>query len=197
MTTAADVIAAWNKPEARDVIHPTRGISEQAYRDSGHAQATLLAADIPVGARVLDFGCGDGRVAIPLRSLGYDVTGADTAQHMLDALADRDPDLTTFTSDGSNFRTHFGPRKVDAVICLAVLIHHDYATGEQLVTALRSVVKKGGLLALDWPTSRSPSDGHGWLGVTTWDRQRQDDLAARLKMTRIDEDRPWSLWRAL
>jgi SAM-dependent methyltransferase len=195
--TADDIIAAWDQPGAAGAIHPTRGISEDAYQQSGQAQAALLAQDFPAGCKVLDFGCGDGRVAIPLRALGYDVTGADSSPNMLTALADRDPDLTTFQSDGSNFKEHFGRSKVDAAYCLAVLIHHDYATGEQLVTSLRGIVKKGGLLALDWPDSDTPSDGHGWLGVTTWGRQRQDDLAAKLKMQRVESDQPWSLWRAL
>ncbi|MCX4816751.1 class I SAM-dependent methyltransferase [Streptomyces sp. NBC_01239] len=195
--SAEDVIKAWDQPEARGAVHPTRGISEDAYQASGHAQAELLAADIPAGAKVLDFGCGDGRVAIPLRAMGYDVTGADASPRMLAALAERDPDLATFQSDGSDFGKHLGRRKFDAVYCLAVLIHHDYGTGEQLVENLRAVTKKGGLLALDWPVSDDPSDGHGWLGVTTWARERQDEIATRLKMERVDADRPWSVWRAL
>lgn len=195
--TAEDVIEAWDRPEARHAIHPTRGISEDAYQASGLAQAELLAADIPSGARVLDFGCGDGRVAIPLKAMGYEVIGADASPRMLAALAERDPDLPTFQSDGSDFGKHLGRRKFDAVYCLAVLIHHDYATGEQLVENLRAVVKKGGLLALDWPVSDEPSDGHGWIGVTTWPQDRQDETAARLKMERIEADRPWTVWRAL
>lgn len=195
--SAEDVIKAWDQPEAREAIHPTRGISEDAYQASGQVQAELLAADIPAGAKVMDFGCGDGRVAIPLAAMGYEVTGVDASPNMLAALAERDPDLTVFQSDGSDFGKHLGRRKMDAVYCLAVLIHHDYETGEQLVTNLRAIVKKGGILALDWPTSNEPSDGHGWLGVTTWSPERQAEIAARLKMERIEADRPWSVWRAL
>lgn len=195
--SAEDVIKAWDRPEARGAIHPTRGISEDAYQASGQAQAELLAADIPAGAKVLDFGCGDGRVAIPLKAMGYDVTGVDSSPRMLASLAERDPELATFQSDGSDFGKHLGRRKFDAVYCLAVLIHHDYATGAQLVANLRAVVKKGGLLALDWPVSDEPSDGHGWLGVTTWLQARQDEIAAELKMERIEADRPWSVFRAL
>lgn len=195
--SAEDVIKAWDQPEARGAIHPTRGISEDAYLASGATQARLLAEELPLGARVMDFGCGDGRVAIPLRAMGFDVTGVDASPRMLAALTERDPDLTTFQSDSSDFSKHLGRRKFDAVYCLAVLIHHDYDTGEQLVERLRSVVKKGGILALDWPTSNEPSDGHGWIGVTTWPQERQDEITARLKMERVDVDRPWSVWRAL
>ena len=195
--SAEDVIKAWDQPEAREAIHPTRGISEDAYQASGQAQAELLAADIPAGAKVLDFGCGDGRVAIPLAAMGYEVTGVDASPNMLAALAERDPDLPVFQSDGSDFGKHLGRRKMDAVYCLAVLIHHDYETGEQLIASLRAVVKKGGLLALDWPTSDEPSDGHGWLGVTTWSPERQAEIVQRLRMERVDVDRPWSVFRAL
>ncbi|MFC8986032.1 class I SAM-dependent methyltransferase [Streptomyces sp. NPDC057115] len=195
--TAEDVIAAWNEPSARAAIHPTRGISEDAYRESGRTQAQALAADLPDGAKVMDFGCGDGRVAIPLRAMGYHVTGVDSSPRMLAALAERDPDLPTFQSDGSDFGKHLGRRKMDAVYCLAVLIHHDYPTGERLIENLRSVVKKGGLLALDWPTSADPSDGHGWIGVTTWAQEQQDAITKRLGMERLDVDRPWPVYRAL
>jgi 2-polyprenyl-3-methyl-5-hydroxy-6-metoxy-1,4-benzoquinol methylase len=195
--SAEAVIKAWDQPEAAGAIHPTRGISEDAYRASGQAQAELLAADIPAGAKVLDFGCGDGRVAIPLRAMGYEVTGADASANMLAALAGRDPDLPTFQSDGSDFGKYLGRRKFDAVYCLAVLIHHDYDTGERLIENLRTVTKKGGIIALDWPVSDDPSDGHGWIGVTTWPQERQDEIASRLKMERLDVDRPWSVWRAL
>lgn len=194
---ADDVIAAWNRPEALAAIHPTRGISEDAYRASGATQAELLTEDIPTGSRVLDFGCGDGRVTLPLKQLGYQVTGVDASERMLAALAERDPDIPTFQSDGSDLGKHLGRRKFDAVYCLAVLIHHDYETGEALVVSLRSVVKKGGLLLLDWPTSDQPAEARDWIGVTTWPEEQQAAIAERLGLTRLDIDRPWSVWRVV
>lgn len=194
--TAADIIAAWDKPGAAGAIHPTRGISEDAYWASGRAQAQLLQEDIPAGAKVLDFGVGDGRVAIPLRGMGYDVTGADASATMLTALAANDPDLTAFQSDGTDLGKHIGRRKFDAVYCLAVLIHHSYETGEQLITNLRAVVKKGGLLILDWPVSPTPAEGAAWLDVTTWSQDQQDALTQRLGLILIDEGQPWQVFRA-
>jgi 2-polyprenyl-3-methyl-5-hydroxy-6-metoxy-1,4-benzoquinol methylase len=52
----------------------------------------MLATVIPDGCEGLDFGCGDGRVAIPLAALGYEVTAVDSSQRMLDRLAERLPD---------------------------------------------------------------------------------------------------------
>ncbi|MEH0417815.1 class I SAM-dependent methyltransferase [Streptomyces sp. B21-083] len=195
--SAADIIAAWDQPDARNSIHPTRGIDEDAYWASGANQAALLGTVLPDGCKVMDFGCGDGRVAIPLRKLGYDVTGVDSSPNMLAGLAERDPDMATLQSDGSDLAKHLGRRKMDAVYSLAVLIHHDYATVEALIGNLRAVVKKGGILALDWPVADEPAEGVAWLDVTTWSVERQNELAAELKMERVDANLPWSLWRAL
>jgi SAM-dependent methyltransferase len=49
-----------------------------------HGEATLCASLVPVGARVLDAGCGTGRVAIRLAELGYECVGADNDASMLD-----------------------------------------------------------------------------------------------------------------
>lgn len=195
--SAADIIAAWDHPDARNSIHPTRGIDEDAYWASGANQAALLGTVLPDGCKVMDFGCGDGRVAIPLRKLGYDVTGVDSSPNMLTGLAERDPDLTTFQSDGSDLTKRLGRRKMDAVYSLAVLIHHDYATAEALIGNLRAVVKKGGILALDWPVANEPAEGVAWLDVTTWSVERQNELAAGLKMERVDANLPWTVWRAV
>lgn len=194
---AADAIAAWSRPGATDFTHPSRGISEAAYWASGKKQAELLAQTIPAGARVMDFGAGDGRVAIPLRDMGYDVTAADGSAPMVDQLAANDPELTAIQTDGTDLRTHLGKRKMDAVISLAVLIHLDYEPAEQLIRNLQAIVKKGGLLILDWPVSDEPAEGVAWLDVTTWSEQQQDDLVQELGLTRVaDEQLPWQVFRA-
>jgi len=195
---AAEAIAAWSRPGATDYIHPSRGISEDAYWASGKRQAELLAQDIPAGARVMDFGAGDGRVAIPLREMGYDVTAADGSAPMIDQLAANDPELTAIHTDGTDLRSHLGKRKMDAVYSLAVLIHLDYESAEELIRNLRAIVKKGGLLILDWPVSDEPAEGIAWLDVTTWSKQQQDDLVQELALTRVEDDHqlPWQVFRA-
>jgi 2-polyprenyl-3-methyl-5-hydroxy-6-metoxy-1,4-benzoquinol methylase len=194
---ADEAIAAWSQPGATDFIHPTRGIDEDAYWDSGRNQAALLGTVIPAGGKVMDFGCGDGRVAIPLRALGFDVTAVDGSAGMVDALAANDPEMTVFQSDGTDLGSHLGRRKMDAVYCLAVLIHLDYASAEQTIRNLRGVVKKGGLLILDWPVADEPAEGVAWLDVTTWSQEQQDTLTAELGLTRVDDhDIPWQVYRA-
>ena len=48
-----------------------------------HGEARLCASLVPPGARVLDAGCGTGRVAIRLAALGYDCVGVDLDASML------------------------------------------------------------------------------------------------------------------
>src|SRR5206468_825627 len=42
-----------------------------------------LRGAIPASGRVLDVGCGYGRIALPLAELGYDVTGIDIAPNLI------------------------------------------------------------------------------------------------------------------
>ncbi|MCY0959973.1 class I SAM-dependent methyltransferase [Streptomyces sp. H27-H5] len=189
------VIKAWDEADPA-AIHPTRGVSETAYRASGEAQAELLATVLPKGCRVVDFGCGDGRVAIPLAELGYDVTGADGSQAMLDRLAERAPDMPTILTDGTDLADQLD-KKVDAVVSLAVLIHHGYESAEQIIAGLRAAVRANGLLILDWPTADQPAEGAGWIGVTTWSRDRQDELCTRIGLKRLDHELPWPVFRAV
>jgi SAM-dependent methyltransferase len=57
---------------------------EMAARgDEVHGEATFVAGVVDPPARVLDAGCGTGRVAIRLAELGYDVVGVDLDASML------------------------------------------------------------------------------------------------------------------
>jgi SAM-dependent methyltransferase len=49
-----------------------------------HGEASFCASLVPAGSRLLDAGCGTGRVAIRLAALGYDCVGIDSDISMLD-----------------------------------------------------------------------------------------------------------------
>lgn len=191
--STAEVIAAWNNADPA-AIHPSRSVAESVYWESGKFQAGSLSHVLPQGCSVLDFGCGDGRVALPLSDLGYRVTGVDSSPRMLAALNHRAPDIPTIEDDGSLLREKLS-RPVAAALCLAVLIHHSYAAGGAIVTALTSVVRKGGLLVLNWPTSTDPGERTHWLGVTTWDAEQKNQLARGLGLEAVDTALPWSVYR--
>lgn len=64
-----------------------------------HGEATLCASLVPPGSRVLDAGCGTGRVAIRLAELGLQVTGVDVDPSMLVVARERRPDLPWVEGD--------------------------------------------------------------------------------------------------
>jgi SAM-dependent methyltransferase len=64
-----------------------------------HGEASFCAALVPAGARVLDAGCGTGRVGIRLAELGYDVTGVDLDESMLAVARERAPQLRWLIGD--------------------------------------------------------------------------------------------------
>jgi SAM-dependent methyltransferase len=205
--TASDVIAAWDRADP-EAIHPLRQVSEDAYWESGRAQASMLASVIPGDAKVMDFGCGDGRVAIPLAALGYEVTAVDASQRMLDRLgnvtadiAGAHPDLTLSVNavhaDADGIAKHLGRRRMDAVYALAVLIHHNYTDCLHIIGKLRAATKLGGLLILDWPVSDTPAEADSWIGVTTWSREQQTEACERLGLEPVPSALPWGVYRAV
>ncbi|MFB6555412.1 class I SAM-dependent methyltransferase [Streptomyces sp. NPDC056405] len=68
-----------------------------------HGEARLCATLMPRGARVLDAGCGTGRVLIELARLGYDGVGVDSDASMLSVARSSAPRLTWLEADLSDF----------------------------------------------------------------------------------------------
>ncbi len=64
-----------------------------------HGEAALVASLVPPGSRVLDAGCGTGRVALRLAELGYDVAGADIDPSMLEVARARGPHVPWYEAD--------------------------------------------------------------------------------------------------
>lgn len=55
-----------------------------------HGEARFVSTLRPPPARVLDAGCGTGRIATELTRLGYDVVGVDADPAMIDVARERD-----------------------------------------------------------------------------------------------------------
>ncbi|POX38584.1 SAM-dependent methyltransferase [Streptomyces sp. Ru73] len=68
-----------------------------------HGEARFCAALVPAGARVLDAGCGTGRVMIRLAELGYDCVGVDRDASMLAVAREQAPDLPWYQADLTEF----------------------------------------------------------------------------------------------
>jgi SAM-dependent methyltransferase len=118
-----------------------------------HGEAALVSALAPPPARVLDGGCGTGRVAIELARRGHDVTGVDSDPSML-AVARRDaPHLDWRAGDLS--RLDLGPDRYDvAVLAGNVLIFVAPGTESDVVARVAAHLGAGGLLVAGFQLGR-------------------------------------------
>ena len=74
----------------------------RAMAESGkdlHGEARLIDAMAERGARILDAGCGPGRVGGELARLGHRVVGVDVDPVLIQAAAEDYPDAAWFTQD--------------------------------------------------------------------------------------------------
>lgn len=199
MTTFDQVVKAWQGAHV-DAIHPLRADDMDGYWSSGWFQAQQAAAHIPAGGSVVDFGCGDGRLSIPLAHMGFGVTAVDASPNMLKRLRaaakkqanDFNPDdLELVQSDGTDLSKL--KRQFDAVVCRAVLIHHSHADAADLVEAFAGILKPGGVLVCDWPVGE-PHERIDWIDVTVWAPQQRLEHAKRLGLELVSDDGV-SVWR--
>lgn len=91
---------------------------EQHWAEAnGVAKAICSIAGLKEGSRILDAGCGPGRISVELALCGLDVTGVDIIQPYLDAAKetadDEGVDLTLLNTDLRTFTTE---KKFDAAI---------------------------------------------------------------------------------
>lgn len=68
-----------------------------------HGEAALVTRLLAPPARVLDAGCGTGRIAVRLDELGYDVVGVDVDATMLDVARRDAPHLSWVETDLATF----------------------------------------------------------------------------------------------
>lgn len=106
----------------------------------------------PLGDRVLDFGCGVGRLSNPLAALGHTVVGVDIAEGMVlraDAANQHPERLRFLTYDG--YTLPFADGEFDAVVSLFVLQHMPPPVQLRCLVELLRVLKPGGVLGIQLP----------------------------------------------
>ncbi|MDN3354519.1 class I SAM-dependent methyltransferase [Actinomadura sp. DC4] len=109
-----------------------------------HGEARFCAALVPAGARVLDAGCGTGRVAIRLAELGYDCVGVDLDASMLAVARKEAPGLPWIQAD----LAELDPAADFDLVVAAGNIFPLLAAGTEatVVGRLTSALRPGGLL---------------------------------------------------
>ncbi len=142
----------------------------QHYLDK---RVRLIGDLLPGGGKVLDAGCGTGVVASRLADLGYEVTGLDPSEGMLEHLRGRDTRVEAV--QGSATELPFEDGSFDLTFCVAVM-HHiaDPEDVHKSLTEMVRVTRPGGL-AMVW--DHNPRNPY-WKHLMA--RVPQDDGSERL-----------------
>jgi SAM-dependent methyltransferase len=122
-------------------------------------KAMLDEAGLSFGDRVLDFGCGAGRLTNALATHAKEVVGVDIAQSMIDEAnrINQYPERVGFVAyDGH--RLPFDDESFDGVVSLISIQHSPPAVQLASLVELQRVVRPGGVLALQIPFRPSRPD---------------------------------------
>lgn len=132
------------------------------------------------GTRVLDAGCGTGRVAIELARRGYLTSGVDSDAAMLDAARSKNPELSWLQADLADLDAdRFGTYDL-IVMAGNVMIFLERGTEERVVGGLAALLAPGGLLVSGFQVLAHRLSLH-----------RYDELCASVG---LELDSRWSTW---
>ncbi len=131
--------------------------------------------------RILDAGCGTGRVAIELARRGIDIVGVDLDEVMLEQARKKAPqldwrlgDLSSISLDGS----------FDAIVLAGnVMIYVTAGTEAATLANMARHLKPGGLLVAAFELTPQP-----WTNLTI---EAYDQLAQTAALTKVAR---WSTW---
>ncbi|MFD3514728.1 class I SAM-dependent methyltransferase [Streptomyces sp. NPDC058657] len=112
-----------------------------------HGEAAFCATLLKPGARVLDAGCGTGRIAIRLAELGHHCTGVDIDSSMLDVARREAPALEWYLGDLARLDALGLEPEFDLVLAAGNVIPLlAPGTEPSVVRQLASALRPGGLL---------------------------------------------------
>lgn len=133
-----------------------------------HGEADLVDRLLPRGARVLDAGCGTGRVAVELARRGHRTTGADLDPSMLAEARRAAPDLRWVDGDLLALTAEEVGAPVDAVVLAGnVVVYLTPGTEADVVARLTGWLVPGGLLVAGFAADRhvAPGDLARWCAA--------------------------------
>ncbi len=117
-----------------------------------HGEVDFVAARVPTPARLLDAGCGTGRIAQRLAEVGFSVVGVDVDVAMVEVARQRAPELDWYVQDLAELEV---PGLFDAVVLAGNVV--PFLSVEDLPRVLGSlagVLAPGGLLVTGFGTHR-------------------------------------------
>ena len=149
---------------------------EESYRrpgkldtfGGGNPSKNVLAvvARMPTGASVLDLGCGEGRNAIYLASIGFNIWAVDISSAGIEKLNTVAKEMgLTVNSSVCDMRTYVFPRCFDLIVCQGCLHLVDRFEWQHILDRIKNNTTTGGLNVIDvfTDTEPEPKDQRGLM----------------------------------
>ena len=158
-----------------------RTLAEQGMDLAGEAR--LVDAMLPRGSRVLDAGCGPGRVGAFLASVGHDVVGVDGDPVLIAAAEEDHPGPRWLVGDLAelDLPAQGIPEPFDAIVCAGnVMAFLAVSTRREVLRRMRAHIAPEGRAAIGFGAGRgyefddflADARAVGWaedLLLSTWD----------------------------
>ncbi|MEU7381636.1 MULTISPECIES: class I SAM-dependent methyltransferase [unclassified Streptomyces] len=154
-----------------------------------HGEARFCTALVPAGARVLDAGCGTGRVMIRLAELGYDCVGVDLDASMLAVARKQAPELPWFQADLAAFEPDRLGIAADFDLVVAagnILPLLAAGTEAAVIQRLAVVLRPGGLLVAGFGLDEAHLPVPPGITLAEY-----DDCCAAAGLTLVDRFATW------
>jgi SAM-dependent methyltransferase len=180
-------ISTWVRITQQDPGHSAAYV--QRFRDMAAAgadlggEARLVDALVPRAARILDAGCGPGRVGAFLHAAGHEVVGVDVDPVLIAAAEEDHPGPTWLVDDlaGLDLPARGIPADFDAIVCAGnVMTFVAPSTRQEVLRRLRAHIAPAGRAAIGFGGGRgygfeeflADAATAGWaadLLLSTWD----------------------------
>jgi SAM-dependent methyltransferase len=123
-----------------------------------HGEADFVDSLLVPGSRVVDGGCGTGRVGSELARRGHSVVGVDVDESMLTVARERDPATRWLLADLLEVSADDVGAPVDCVVLAGnVLVYLTPGTEPDVVTHVAGWLAPGGLLVVGFAADRHVS----------------------------------------
>ncbi|MCX7678187.1 MAG: class I SAM-dependent methyltransferase [Spirochaetes bacterium] len=155
-----DYVRVWDDGATRAPAFITVGLEALLPDYYGNVLDAPPPFPVRPGERILDCGCGWGRVLKPVLDRGGDAVGCDISHNMLRAARDHlskyNHHAKLVRGDATNLP--FADESFDTVYCLLVLQHLSKDNGIEVLREISRVLKKGGKAYIRVPSRFSPEN---------------------------------------
>ncbi len=156
--------------DPRDIVREGYDEIAEHYDDWSRPSSELSNEDefdeflshLESGSHILDVGCGSGVVTRYLIEKGYQVTGIDISQKMLDLAKHRVPEATFKIGDMT--KLEFDDSSFNGIVSTYAVFHIPRSEHSKLFLDFRRILKKRGVLLFSVGANPEGTDG-----VWDWD----------------------------